>query len=145
MVKIMSDYRTLTVDQQYFVAALDSFGIYRNALVRFAMEQEMGSDAQATVQQLMLVEQYFMLYQKLPDASNEDGDKYVDLLDEELQIMLEDYYEMSQDAAALSKFTTYFGEMYAYYIAKCEEAGLNTTYTPPVEETPDGGETPEQN
>ncbi len=133
MVKIMSDYRTLTVDQQYFVAALDTFGLYRNSLVRFAMEQEMGSDAQAAVQQLMLVEQYFMLYQKLPDASNEDGDKYIDLLDEELQIMLEDYYELSKDAEALEKFTTYFGEMYEYYLAECEKAGLNVTFTPPVD------------
>lgn len=134
MIKIMSDFRTLTVDQQYFVAVLDIFGLYRNSLVRFAMEQEMGSDAQAAVQQLMLVEQYYSLYQKFPDASNADGDTYLSLLDEELQIMLEDYYELSKDAEALEKFTTYFGDMYVYYLEKCAEHGLNTTYTPPVEE-----------
>lgn len=134
MVKIMSDYRKLTVDQQYLITVLDTFGIYRNSLVRFAKEQEMGADALAAVQQLMLVEQYYSLYQKFPDASNDDGDTYLSLLDEELQIMLEDYYELSKDATALEKFTTYFGEMYAYYLTECEKAGLNVTFTPPVED-----------
>lgn len=130
VMKVLKTYRTLSVDQQHFVAALDSYGMYRQSMFRFAKEQGLSSDALTVVQQLMIVEYYYTFYQKYPNATSEDGDTYLSLLDKELQSLLEDYYYLSEDAAALDKFTSYFGETYNYYLTKCAAAGLDTTYTP---------------
>ncbi|MBE7067939.1 MAG: hypothetical protein E7381_01415 [Clostridiales bacterium] len=132
VMKVLSTYRTLSVDQQHYISALDQYGMYRNSMVRFAKEQGLSSDAQIVVGDLMNLEYIYTFYQKYPDMEDEDGNSYLSMLDEMLQNLLEDYYYLEKDAsgADVEKFHSYFGETYTYYLQKCKDAGLNVEYTP---------------
>ena len=46
-----------------------------------------------------------------------------------LQEFVAEYADMQEnaDATVKNQFNQYFGEMYTYYMDKCQKAGLNTT------------------
>lgn len=131
VMEIMSDYRNLTKEQKHFVTALsNNFGMYVGSIMQFAYEQKLGTDANAVVESLLEVEFYYAFYAMYPAGDSEEEEApYQALLNTSLENLLKDYAVLCEEEnkEAKAKFDIYFGSMYEYYIARCEEAGLNTT------------------
>lgn len=97
MMDILNNFRTLSIEQQHFITALDYYGMYREAMRVFAMEQGLNREAIPLVTQLFALEYMYVYYQKDPDGVMADDDTtYLELLDEELQALLQDYHDFNE-------------------------------------------------
>ena len=88
------------------------------------------------VAQLMKVERMYVFYKQIPDGADEDGVTYKQMLLDEYQLFKEDYAELEKEIEeeakktdpdakklkSLEDFNTYFGDMFEFYKAACEEA-----------------------
>ncbi|MBR2341016.1 MAG: bacterial Ig-like domain-containing protein [Clostridia bacterium] len=131
VMELMSDYRNLTKEQKHFVTVLsNTFGMYVGSIMQFGYEQKLGTDANAVVEDLLKVEFYYAAYAMYPAGDSEEEEApYQALLATELENLLKDYAVLlsEENKESKAKFDIYFGEMYDYYIARCAEAGFNTT------------------
>ena len=134
MMNIAKSFREdLTDEQRYFIFVMDSnFQMYRNAMGRFALERN--NEIAVLAQQLITVELMYVYAKVTPDAKDEDGKTYYSILQQEYNTLLADYEVFKAEVEAekllenpneqlvkaLEDFNTYFGEMYAFYVEKCE-------------------------
>ena len=136
MLEIADTFRNeLTDDQRYFLLVLDnSARIYHSSFVRFGKERnaKMGD----VLEGLCSLEYMYVYYMKNLDAKDETGTSYKQLLlnqYDDLQYyydsLLEDIEEEktkpaeeqnAQVLSAIDDFMKYFGDMYNYYVEKCE-------------------------
>ena len=102
MMDILTNFRTLSIDQQHYVVALDYYSMYRVSMQQFAKEQGLNSEAITVVNQLLYLEYIHVSYQKDPTGVMADEETtYLDLLDDELQTLLEDYHVLYEELEIL--------------------------------------------
>lgn len=121
VVKIMTDFRKLTIEQQYFYLVLDRYRSYHFGVGGFAAEV-INAETSIVVDTLMLVEYLYVFTNGATDE--EDAASYREMLEESFATLVSEYEDMSKDSESLQKFNQYFAETYSYYMEKCEAMGI---------------------